>query len=130
MELVEIYGDAAGETHFRRTEIDFEMRDFTPPSQPLRVSAEMPTASGLFLMAPPGWDKDFHPTPRRQLAVLLDGSVHMSVSDGESIGLKPGDIVLFNDMASKGHLTQVQSETDASFMMIALDDNDEEDGGT
>ena len=51
----------------------------------------------------------------------------MSVSDGESIDLKPGDIVLFNDMASKGHLTQVQGEQDASFMMITLDDNSAEE---
>ena len=34
MELAEIYSDAAGETHIRRTVIDFEMRDFAPPSQP------------------------------------------------------------------------------------------------
>lgn len=53
MELAEIYGDAAGETHIRRTVIDFEMRDFAPPSQPLGVSAEMPSSASLFLTAPP-----------------------------------------------------------------------------
>ena len=123
MELVEIYGDAAGETHIRRTAIDFEMREFAPPSQPLGVSAEMTATSSLFLTAPPGWDKDFHPTPRKQLAVLLDGHVCITVSDGETIDLNPGDTFLLNDMASKGHLTRVQGEKDASFLFIVLDEN-------
>jgi hypothetical protein len=123
MELVEIYGDAAGETHIRRTAIDFEMREFAPPSQPLGVSAEMASTSSLFLTAPPGWDKDFHPTPRKQLAVLLAGHVCITVSDGETIDLKPGDTFLLNDMASKGHLTRVQGETDASFLFVVLDEN-------
>lgn len=123
MEIVEIYGDAAGETHLRRTAIDFEMRDFAPPSQPLGVSAEMGSSSSLFLTAPPGWDKNFHPTPRKQLAVLLEGNVRISVSDGETIELKPGDTFLLNDMASKGHLTQVQGEQEASFLFVVLDES-------
>ena len=54
MELAEIYSDAAGETHIRRTVINFEMRDSAPPSQPLGVYAEMPSSASLFLTAPPG----------------------------------------------------------------------------
>ncbi len=61
MELAEIYGDAAGETHIRRTVIDFEMRDFAPPSQPLGVSAEMPSSASLFLTAPPRMGREFPP---------------------------------------------------------------------
>ncbi len=122
MKLVEIYADAAGETHFRRTEIDFELRDFAPPSQPLCVSPELATTSSLFLAAPPGWDKDFHPTPRKQLAVLLEGAVRIGVTDGETLGVTPGNVFLFNDMGSKGHLTQVQGTRDASFLFVALDE--------
>lgn len=123
MEIVEIYGDAAGETHIRRTTIEFEMRDFAPPSQPLGVSAEMASTSSLFLVAPPGWDKEFHPTPRKQLAALLSGHVLISVSDGDTIDLKPGDTFVLNDMKSKGHLTQVRGDQDASFLFVVLDEN-------
>ena len=123
MELIEIYGDSADETHMRRTAIDFEMREFAPPSQPLGVSAEMASTSSLFLTAPPGWDKNFHPTPRKQLAVVLDGHVCLTVSDGEAIALKPGDTFLLNYMASQGHLTRVQGEKDASFLFIVLDES-------
>lgn len=124
MELVEIYADAAGDTHFRRTEIDFDLREFAPPSQPLGVSAALASSSCLFLSAPPGWDKDFHPTPRRQLAVLLDGDIRISVTDGETIAMTPGTAFILNDSDSKGHLTRVQGDRDASFLFVAL----EEDG--
>ncbi len=123
MELVEIYADAAGETHFRRTEIDFEVRDFAPPSQPIRVSAEMTSTSSLCLVAPPGWDKDFHPTPHKQLAVMLEGEVSVSATDGDTIDVRPGNVLLLNDKASKGHLTQVQGGRDASFLLIGLEDD-------
>jgi mannose-6-phosphate isomerase-like protein (cupin superfamily) len=123
MELIEIYGNPADETHMRRTAIDFEMREFVPPSQPLGVSAEMASTSSLFLTAPPGRDKNFHPTPRKQLAVVLDGHVCITVSDGETIDLKPGDTFLLNDMARKGHLAAVQGEQDASFLFIVRDES-------
>lgn len=123
MDLVEIFADAEGETHFRRTEIDFEVRDFAPPSQPIQISAEMPSTSSLFLVAPPGWDGTFHPTPRKQLAVMLRGKATVSVSDGDVINFTPGNMILLNDLAGKGHLTRVQGENDAAFLMIGLEDN-------
>jgi len=123
MDLVEIYGDAAGETHLRPTTIDFEIRNFAPPSQPVRVSAEIPSASSVFVVAPPGWDKGFHPTPRKQLAVLLDGHIRISVSDGDTVEMKPGDTFLLNDRDSKGHLTEVQGARDASFLLVVLEED-------
>lgn len=122
MELVEIYADGAGETHFRKTRIELEMRDFAPPSQPIRVSAEMASTSSVFLVAPPGWDEEFHPTPRRQLAVMLEGEATITASDGETIPARPGTVVLLNDQDSKGHLTRVQGDKDAAFLLIGQDD--------
>jgi hypothetical protein len=123
MEVVEIYGDAAGETHLRPTTIEFEIRNFAPPSQPVRVSAEIPSLSSVFVVAPPGWDREFHPTPRKQLAVLLDGRIRISVTDGDTIEIKAGGTFLLNDMASKGHLTEVQGEQDASFLLVVLEES-------
>lgn len=124
MDLTEIYADDAGETHFRNTDIDLELRDFAPPSQPVRVSREMASTSSLFLAAPPGWDADFHPTPRRQLAVMLEGVATITASDGAVIDVGPGSIILLNDQDSKGHLTRVKGEKDAAFLLIGLDDGD------
>lgn len=120
MELLEIFADDDGETHFRRTAIDFTLRDFAPPSPPIGISAEAATTTSLFLSAPPGWDREFHPTPRRQLAVMLEGEASVTASDGECVAFRPGMIVLLNDTDSKGHLTRVTGERDARFLMIGL----------
>lgn len=120
MELLEIFSDNGGETHFRQTKIDFTLRDFAPPSRPIGISEEIATTTSLFLSAPPGWDREFHPTPRKQLAVMLEGEATVTASDGESLAIKPGMVVLLNDPDSKGHLTLVRGTRDARFLMIGL----------
>lgn len=122
MDLLEIYGDEAGETHFRKTEVDLELRNFAPPSAPIEISAETPATTSLFLVAPPGWDDAFHPTPRRQYAILLDGLLQVTVTDGESTLMRPGDIVLLNDKDTKGHLSQVQGDRPACFLLVGCAD--------
>jgi len=122
VELLEIHADAAGETHFRRLPVPHALRDFAPPSPPVGVSAEMAATTVLFLAAPQGWDTAPHPTPRRQLAVVLEGEGTVTASDGETIALRPGAVVLLNDAASKGHLTRVASAAGARFLLVGLAD--------
>ena len=118
MDLLELYADINGETHFRRVPVELESNHYAPPSPPLEISAETPVTTSLFLSAPPGWDDAFHPTPRRQYAVLLDGELSVTASDGETVMMKPGDMVLLNDSGSKGHLSKVQGDRPARFLMI------------
>jgi hypothetical protein len=118
MDLLEIYADDDGETHFRKAPVAFEPNHYAPPSPPLEISAETPVTTSLFLVAPPGWDDAFHATPRRQYAVLLDGELSVTASDGEMVTMKPGDMVLLNDADSKGHLSRVQGDQPARFLMI------------
>ncbi len=118
MDLLEIYADDDGETHFRKGSVELEANHYAPPSSPLEISAETPANTSLFLVAPPGWDDAFHATPRRQYAVLLEGELSVTVSDGESVTMKPGDMVLLNDAGSKGHLSRVQGDRPARFLMV------------
>ncbi len=122
MQISEIYKDAEGETHFRKRDVDLDLHDYAPPSAPVGLSAETPMTSGVFLEAPPGWDKSFHPTPRRQYAVLLSGRATVTVTDGTAIDVKPGDVVLLNDMDCKGHLTRVQGNKPALFLLVGVAD--------
>ena len=48
MEVLKIFADSAGETHFRRTAVEFEMHDFAPASQPIGVSGETVVTTSLF----------------------------------------------------------------------------------
>ena len=121
MQLTEIFADDQGETHFRTVEIDFETREFAPPSMPVRVSAAVPTTTSLFMIAPPGWDKEFHATPRKQFCVMLRGKLTVQATSGERIEMGPGDVLLVNDPDSKGHLSTIQDDEDAAFMFVGFD---------
>jgi len=124
MDLLEIYADGYGETHFRRVSVELEPNHYAPPSPPLEISAETPADTSLFLVAPPGWDDAFHATPRRQYAVLLDGELSVTASDGERVTMRPGDMVLLNDENSKGHLSRVRGDRPARFLMVGCPDGD------
>lgn len=121
MELPELYADAAGETHFRLTTVAFESRDFSPPSPPIRVAADLKPSVAVFLEAPPGWDKVFHATPRKQLAAVLTGELTVTASDGETRRFGPGSCFVLNDAGdTRGHLTQVQGTTQVHALMVAI----------
>ncbi len=123
-ELLEVIAGEYGETHFRRSKMEFEQRDFAPPSQPLKVSNEIPMTAGVFLIAPPGWDDAFHAAPRKQLAVVLSGAATVAATDGEIVALQAGDFLLLNDEGSKGHLTQVQGTENFCVLLVGLESDD------
>ncbi len=122
MDLIEIFSDTDGETHFRRSPVPMSLREFAPPSRAVGVSTETTATTSLFLEAPPGWDDSFHTTPRRQLAVLLEGSLKVTASDGEALTVAPGDVVLLNDLTGKGHLSEVQGDRPARFLLVGYGD--------
>jgi hypothetical protein len=120
VEILELFSDAAGDTHFRSTSIAFELRDFSPPSPAIGVSADLKPGAAVFLETPPGWDKVFHPTPRKQLAVILTGELTVAATNGDVRRFGPGGCFLLNDPGSKGHLTQVQGNAMVHALMIAV----------
>jgi hypothetical protein len=120
LELIELYADTTGETHFRSTTIAFELRDFSPPSPAIGVAADLKPSAAVFLETPPGWDKVFHPTPRKQIAVVLTGELTVAATDGEIRRFGPGGCFILNDAGSKGHLTQVQGGADVHALMVAI----------
>ena len=78
MQITEIYADEVSETHLRNVAVNLAARDFAPPSAPIGASPETPMTTGVFLELPPGWDPQYHATPRRQLVVLLQG--HLKIT--------------------------------------------------
>ena len=83
MRYVRLYADAAGESHFEDVEAPLAAADFAPPAPPLQVSPFSPAERYGFVVLPPGWAGDWHPTPRRQVLFYLAGEVEGEVSDGE-----------------------------------------------
>lgn len=120
MRYVRVYADDTGESHFEDVVVALAPVDYAPPAPPLHLSAPMPASGFVFLVAPPGWEGDWHPAPMRQMIFYLAGEVEAQVSDGEVRRFGPGSATLVEDTAGKGHRSQVVSDDGALLAVVQL----------
>ena len=104
--IVRLYTDPDGESHFVEEILNTAAVDFAPPAPFLYMAAPFETKRLVFLLVPEGWYGDLHPAPNRQMMVLVEGALEVTVSDGEVRRFKPGDTVLVEDTFGKGHATR------------------------
>ena len=52
------------------------------------------------------YDLSWHPAPRRQYIINLDGGVQITASDGQARTIGAGEVVLVEDITGKGHLSK------------------------
>jgi quercetin dioxygenase-like cupin family protein len=101
MRIHNLYVDANGETHFRDIEVTWvEERNFS------KISAQQPATGIIFRETSPDYDLDWHPAPRRQYIINLDGAVQITASDGEARTIGAGEVLLVEDTSGKGHLSK------------------------
>ena len=101
MKIIRLYTDEKGESHFEDVEIEFQ-----EPTKSGRVSARLPATGIIFREVPADYDLDWHPAPRRQYIINLDGGVQITASDGEARTIGAGEVVLVEDTSGKGHLSK------------------------
>ena len=101
MRIHNLYVDANGETHFRDIEVEWvEERHFS------KLSARLPANGIIFRETSGDYDLDWHPAPRRQYIINLDGGVQITASDGEARQIGAGEVILVEDVHGKGHLSK------------------------
>jgi hypothetical protein len=98
-----LFADAQGESHIE--EIEFAMSDvqYAPPAPPLHLSEPVTATAFRWLRFPTDWNDAAHPSPRRQLFVVLSGEVEGWTSTGQTMVFRAGDRLLMEDTTGKGH---------------------------
>ncbi len=93
MRIHNLYVDDKGETHFRDIEVEWKQE-----GRGGKTSATFPATGIIFRETPGTYDYEWHPAPRRQYIINLDGGVSIQASDGETriIGARRG-------AAGRGH---------------------------
>jgi hypothetical protein len=104
--IARLYTDEAGESHFGTREWNATETDFAPPAPPVEVTEPIAAERALMLRIPAGWYGDPHPAPRRQLMVVVAGSVETIASDGEARLFIPGSAILLEDTTGQGHTSR------------------------
>ena len=122
MRYVRLYADEAGESHFEDVEVELAAMDFAPPAPPLHLSPFSAAERYGFLVIPPGWDGDWHPTPRRQVFFYLAGEVEGEASDGERRRFGPGSVTLVEDTTGKGHRSRNAGSGDVVLAVVQIPD--------
>ena len=119
MRYTRIYADSDGETHFEDVEEETQKVEIAPTAI-LDVGKPRPASEVSWASFPPGYSDDFHPTPYRMFLPILAGEAETTVSDGEVRRFKAGDIILSEDVASKGHMTVVVGQSACEFFIVRL----------
>src|SRR4051812_20462106 len=69
-------------------------------------SAILPAQSTMVTEMPEGLYQDWHPASRRQLLVVLSGTLEVETSDGKKHRCSRGEVFLADDVGSCGHRTR------------------------
>ena len=101
MRIHNLYADGKGESHFRDLEVEW-----AEETRSGRLSKRLPATGIIFRQVPPTYDLDWHPAPRRQYIINLDGGVRITASDGEIRVIGAGEVILVEDTTGKGHLSK------------------------
>jgi hypothetical protein len=122
VELVRIYADAAGESHFAAASVPLALADLAPPMAPVPVSAPLPAERVVFFHGPQAEEAGaWHPAPRRQLVIVLSGMVEITVSDGETRTFTPGAVLLAEDLHGRGHSGRRPAPGGVTAALVQLD---------
>ncbi|MVO15631.1 hypothetical protein [Parasedimentitalea huanghaiensis] len=98
-----LYADPAGESHFEEIEFELSSVQYAPPAPALDISEPTAATSFFWLRFPRDWTDAAHPSPRRQLFIVIEGKVEGWTSGGETRVFGPGDRLLMEDTSGKGH---------------------------
>ncbi len=121
MNYPRFYTDENGESHLDEVEVELASLEYAPPAPSIEVSDPVDATSYVWVRFPAGWDSGLHPTPRRQLFIVLSGKIEGAASDGSIITMTAGDVLLMEDTTGKGHTARVRGENDVLALMVYLE---------
>ena len=121
LKYVRLFSDSVGETHFEDKVIILDEHDFAPPAPPIYTSEFISSTSYGFLSVLPGWESEWHPTPKRQFVIYISGIIEAEVSDGEIRQFGPGSITLVEDTVGIGHKSKALGNDKIVLAVIQLE---------
>jgi hypothetical protein len=116
MKVVRIYTGPDNQSHFEDIEVPLKDAGKTG------FLSELVKVNGLVFRYTTGdYNYDFHPAPRRQYVVNLEGEVEIEVGDGTKRILGAGDILLAEDTTGQGHISRAVAGKPRRSLFIILD---------
>ncbi len=116
MRVVRLYTGPDDKSHFE--DIQIPLKD----GGKVGFISELYKATGVVFRETTGdYNYDFHPAPRRQYVVNLEGEVEIEVGDGTKRILRTGEILLAEDTTGQGHISRAVAGKPRKSLFITLD---------
>jgi len=115
-----VFSDEQGESHAEEVDAELQLTDYAPPAPAVFVSRPTAAAGFVFVVAPKASVGDFHPTPGRQLQVVLRGEAEVETSNGTVMRGHPGDVFMFEDTHGRGHRSTVVGDQALEILAVSF----------
>ncbi len=73
-----------------------------------------------FMRLPQGYRTDWHPAPRKQFVMVLNGVMEVEAGDGQRRKFVAGSVLLVSDTQGHGHRTNVLGNQDVFFVWVRV----------
>jgi hypothetical protein len=120
MRYLRIYAEEDGASRFEDVELEGTRTHIVDGVPPLVASGPFKCSQITFVEQPDdavSWDA--HVAPRRQWVIVISGRVAITTSDGKCREVGPGEVILAEDTAGRGHLATPLT-MDFRFAMIPI----------
>jgi quercetin dioxygenase-like cupin family protein len=106
MKIVHFTSASDGGSQFVEIDLPIDNASTDAFGNTVRRSAILPAQSTIVTEMPEGLYQDWHPASRRQLLVVLSGTLEVETSDGRKHRCSSGEVFLADDVGSHGHRTR------------------------
>lgn len=106
MIITRFYTNEDGESRFSEIDIPINYRREDADGNVILLAEAFSSPRVRFVELPEGYDQDWHNAPRRQIVILLSGTVEVRTSDNQFRRWGAGNVVLADDVTGTGHRTR------------------------
>jgi redox-sensitive bicupin YhaK (pirin superfamily) len=103
MKLIRFATASDGGSQFVEVDIPIDNASTDAFGNVVHRSGVLPAQSTMVTEMPEGLYQDWHPASRRQLLVVLSGTLEVETSDGKKQRCSTGEMFLADDVGSRGH---------------------------
>ena len=108
--------DSQGRTQFRDEYLPWQ----SGASPQALVTPFLDAAQIGFLRLRPGYRSDWHPAPRKQFVMVLEGVMEVEAGDGKRHEFRAGSVLLVTDTQGRGHRTNVLGDREVVLVWVPV----------
>ena len=116
MHITRLYTGNDGESHFEDIELPLKNSGSNE-----KRSDTLKTTGIIFRETDAEYHWQWHNAPCRQFVITLEGQVEIMVGDGAKRQFGPGDVMLAEDTAGRGHISRAVNNQPRTSIFVMLE---------